>query len=315
MRIRIRGVLVSFFKSVPCYHPEMAMIVDFDTLLRQIGQKQKRHRAKSDKNHSTKKEKHRVFYTEVRNTNWRTDFLIIEGASDSSWPLKTNVWCHWCCHPFDTEPVPLPTKRKPNGTFVVRSNTVFCSIPCARAYAKKEDLDDSLVVTMALEIYGFMFTKTVERGKELNLEAFQCAPPREVLRDFGGKLSIEEYRSTFRIIRRLVFPPYNIETIKMVTRTADISDEEESGHAISVYKEKEKAPPPTSVLPPPSSSSVPPRRQTSLARQFFSEQQLSWDRKSHGATGLGALYSTTTNFTDIGESASPSTIISGNGQH
>ena len=98
--------------------------------------------------------------------------------------MKTNLYCLWCCHPFDTPPVPLPIKLVRNKFFV---EGCFCSFNCCAAYNFDKSYPDkwerySLLHLLYKKIYEISFRKIL------------LAPPKEVLKVFGGHLSINEFR-------------------------------------------------------------------------------------------------------------------------
>ena len=99
-------------------------------------------------------------------------------------PCKTDVWCWWCCHPFDNQPRYLPTKYDElRSRFQVMGN--FCSWACVKSF----DLNESSYAS------GKMLLTTLMRtihGKSYNIDS---APPRSALKVFGGTMSIEEFRN------------------------------------------------------------------------------------------------------------------------
>ena len=253
--------------------------------------------------------KRRIFVQEHHPSNHISQMLIIEGASDKQWPLETKCLCHWECHGFTTEPIPLPT-RKSKGKYIVRSNIVFCSINCGRAYCREHGLNDLLLIQMANDVYGFKYSTIVDGKRVINKEIFAHAPPRECLVAFCGPsgITIEEFRASFSVPRRLIYPPFCLETARIVTRRIDIekgnmtskivreetgtifqepNDEEEEEE---VEEEQDSHPFPDVaqlssgqnkkvVYPPP--GSVSPR--------YFSREQSSWDKRAH-SKGLGKIF-------------------------
>jgi hypothetical protein len=98
-------------------------------------------------------------------------------------PSKTNVYCWWCCHPFDDPviycPVSYQHKRE---TFKVKG--VFCSYNCSYAHSMKDPSvkDKSLIKFMYKVITGS------------NFQNINPSPPKEILKIFGGSKTIEEFR-------------------------------------------------------------------------------------------------------------------------
>ena len=114
-------------------------------------------------------------------------FPMFESLCESkTFPLvkKTNVYCWWCCHPFDCTPRVLPTSyNRKKDTFTYTGN--FCSWACVRAYSLNDISirnahDHSTLSLFIHRLYGTFYT-----GK---------APPRQYLKIFGGNMSIYEFR-------------------------------------------------------------------------------------------------------------------------
>jgi len=113
-----------------------------------------------------------------------TNYDFYDANKNKTWPVKTNLYCLWCCHPFDTPPVPLPLKLVRNKFFV---DGCFCSFNCSAAYNFDKSYPDkwerySLLHLLYKKIYETSFRKIL------------LAPPKEVLKVFGGHMSITEYR-------------------------------------------------------------------------------------------------------------------------
>lgn len=127
-------------------------------------------------------------------------FEFMDSNSRKEWPTKTNVHCWWCCHPFDTPPCAIPQKYH-KGVFHLYG--CFCSFNCAAAYNFDKKYDHmwesySLLHLLYKKMYDKDFKKIIP------------APPKEVLKIFGGILSIEEYRENLisnTIMYRIITPP------------------------------------------------------------------------------------------------------------
>jgi hypothetical protein len=103
------------------------------------------------------------------------------GSAEGHWPEKTDIWCHWCCHPFDTAPVPCPVKYDYiTNKFDVKG--VFCSWACSAAYSidKYKSLNNLYILRKSIE------------GTETPINV---AGPKVCLKVFGGYMSIEEFRA------------------------------------------------------------------------------------------------------------------------
>lgn len=101
---------------------------------------------------------------------------------------KENVWCWWCCHPFDTTPLPMPMKYDDRRD-VFTVGGYFCSWSCMKAYNYEHTGYRSGIVNGWI---GMLRRRTLEGGTG----SIKCAPPRQALRVFGGNLTIDEFRTT-----------------------------------------------------------------------------------------------------------------------
>ena len=129
--------------------------------------------------------------------------LLRDFVKNEDWLHKTDVCCWWCCHSFETVPLGLPEKydemlRK----FQVKG--VFCSFSCIIAYKnehKRLRLSDYLI--------KFLYNKLT--GAFLLDSHLEPAPPRCSLKMFGGELTIEEFRNSFkehRVYKMIEYPMF-----------------------------------------------------------------------------------------------------------
>jgi hypothetical protein len=111
-------------------------------------------------------------------------YEFINSNSDKTWPDSTNTYCWWCCHPFNGPPCALPELYRKEKFYV---SGCFCSFNCTAAYNFSKNDDNmwerySLLNLMYKKLYNQKFIK-------INL-----APPREILKIFGGYMTIDEFR-------------------------------------------------------------------------------------------------------------------------
>jgi hypothetical protein len=138
-------------------------------------------------------------------------------------PLKTEIACFWCCHAFDTPPCAIPAHIL-NEIWHMYGN--FCSPECAVASLFKEKID----AHVQWERYALLNTLY---GEDAELPAgsprgIRPAPPREVLRFFGGCMEIGEYRAILheRKLRVDVMAPPMVSIIQtMDTKPIDFYDQ------------------------------------------------------------------------------------------
>ena len=94
-----------------------------------------------------------------------------------------NTKCWWCKHHFDTPAIGLP-ENYVDGKFELQGN--FCCFNCAKSY--NLDLSDNNTWKRN-SLLDFFYNLTYNEDKTI-----VPAPHWKTLRDFGGNLSIEEFR-------------------------------------------------------------------------------------------------------------------------
>jgi hypothetical protein len=143
-------------------------------------------------------------------------------------PDHVDVACFWCCHAFDNKPVVLPIRDQ--GDFIqVHGN--FCSPECAMAHLFEQRLDSYArweQLSLLNRIYG-------------SAEPLRPAPPKQILKLFGGPMSIEEYRSllhsrTLRVDIHL--PPMVSLLATMDTKPIDFYDVSLTKGVMETVKER-----------------------------------------------------------------------------
>jgi len=121
-----------------------------------------------------------------------------EASRTNTWPTSTSIYCWWCCHPFEGAPCGLPYKYNEN---IFEVYGVFCSPECAASY--NFDNYEGEDIWERYSLLNFLYRK-IYNDKNIKIK---LAAPRQVLKIFGGTLSIKDYRSqnsnynrTFKII-------------------------------------------------------------------------------------------------------------------
>lgn len=133
--------------------------------------------------------KHRTNNNESKKPVKQSDVTVMlqHGKNVTEWPKETDIWCWWCCHSFKGMPCFIPTKydslRK---RFKVTGN--FCTWNCAKSYMFNDSLGNK-----RRDIH--LFTSLMKHMK-LPVD-IKPAPRKEILKRFGGILTIEEFRQTF----------------------------------------------------------------------------------------------------------------------
>ena len=109
----------------------------------------------------------------------------IAGDEDGDWPATTDQWCWYCCHPFESPPLPMPLKYD-NKLDLFHVMGTFCSWPCIKAFNGDSSSYMKSVVATYITLFHWRCTGA-PRG-------IRSAPPRQALRVFGGALSIQQFR-------------------------------------------------------------------------------------------------------------------------
>jgi hypothetical protein len=106
-----------------------------------------------------------------------------EGTAETKvLPDRVDIACFWCCHTFESKPVVLPIRDQ--GEFIqVHGN--FCAPECAMSYLF-DQRQDSHVRWEQLALLNRIYGSAVP---------LKPAPPRQILKLFGGPMTIQEYRS------------------------------------------------------------------------------------------------------------------------
>lgn len=139
------------------------------------------------------------------------------------WPLSIDIKCWWCCYNFENPPCGIPIKLE-NNIFHVYG--CFCSFNCALTYNFNTN-DDKKWERAGL--INLLYNKTYNPDRDRELD---YAPNRECLKDFGGYLTIEEFRNRNNISYNLNYPPMlsiipqmeEIQIIKETNRENDFAE-------------------------------------------------------------------------------------------
>ena len=125
-----------------------------------------------------------------------------QSNKSESWPSATSIYCWWCCHPFNGPPCALPYDYC-NNKFKVLG--VFCSPECAAAY-NFEDIHSGYDLWERYALLNLLYRKVYNDN---NIK-IKLAPPKQVLKIFGGNLSIKEFRlhnTNYNNIYKILMPP------------------------------------------------------------------------------------------------------------
>lgn len=162
-------------------------------------------------------------YYDINGCN--NSITMIDYVNYGCLPERTDIRCYHCHHSFNTSPIGVPIEyiqkkwEDLNKEEVCGINDyyhtfgVFCSFPCCLAYIR-ENKHKSLFVD-SLQLLYSLYYKIY--GCELKIKP---APNAEVLKVYGGDLSIDEYRRSFcstnYVITQNIKRPYMVAVGKYV---------------------------------------------------------------------------------------------------
>lgn len=101
------------------------------------------------------------------------------------------MWCWWCCHEFKGTPLSMPYKHDERKNKFLTTGT-FCSWSCMKTYAL-----DTYGINRGSIICGNMIM--MRRKLFGKLGNIKPAPKRIRLVEFGGDLTIEQFRKNLII--------------------------------------------------------------------------------------------------------------------
>jgi hypothetical protein len=124
---------------------------------------------------------------------------------------KTDICCWWCTEKFYTLPVFIPDRYTKNNYYVFGC---FCSFSCAMSYnLELSDYRTSVRASLIKKLYNIIIDK---KNGDIPL-----APKRELLKKFGGILSIDEFRNSETLCKKeykMAIPPI-IPLVPMIEET------------------------------------------------------------------------------------------------
>lgn len=113
----------------------------------------------------------------------RYKFVHYKKGKEFEIPTKTDIWCWWCSHPFDSIPRFIPSKYdNVHKRFKVFGN--FCSWSCAVSYCS--DVHTSTTQNLLNYMINTLHGSNYSVPK---------APPKSLLKVFGGPMDIQEFRN------------------------------------------------------------------------------------------------------------------------
>jgi len=128
---------------------------------------------------------------------YHNDITFIDYKSGNKMVLKkTSNKCLWDGYSFTNIPFPLPEVHHNNAYHV---NGCFCSINCALAYNLFVLKDSKIYQRKSLAIKLYRELLDIPPSEDITVRE---AAPREILEDYGGHISIEQFRKNFHLLNK-----------------------------------------------------------------------------------------------------------------
>jgi hypothetical protein len=153
----------------------------------------------------------------IQNKFWG---VMIDVTLNGPLPNSIQKPCWWCRHKFSSKPIGCPLKYHPHKTsgiekerfdekmksadFPTTTNDFFetegcfCSFPCCKAFIldQKNCVKYKESITLLYLLFSILHSSDKKQANR-KIEEFPVAPSWKLLKDYGGHLTIEEWRSTF----------------------------------------------------------------------------------------------------------------------
>ena len=147
---------------------------------------------------------------------------------------KTNIKCWWDCHTFTTLPCFLPELFHNN---IYHVTGCFCSFNCALAYNLYYLKDSKIYQRKSLiyKLYREMYGSSLE-DDDIEIKE---APPKEILEDFGGDMSIDVFRRSLIMVKKefiVFFPPIRPINITIEERNIENDDNNDKEYVLKRSK-------------------------------------------------------------------------------
>ena len=147
------------------------------------------------------------------------------------------MWCWWCCHDFDSTPLSMPFRHdERRNSFHTSGN--FCSWSCMKSYA---------IDKHGLSRGGLICGNIVMMRKKMynQIGPVKPAPDRFRLKEFGGDMTIEEFRKNQTldkgVAKEVDKKPHEINIVHFVSNTKrmdEIKNASSDNNALKLKRSK-----------------------------------------------------------------------------
>ena len=174
---------------------------------------------------------------------------MVDSADGTSICSVTHKPCRNCHHQYVTRPIGCPLRitckeyenkkitNKQNSEVVVpvlisavfETENLFCTLPCVKSYiiSKLSDRNFSSKYMDSLGLLTIMMKLMTDNITSPNSEDeffIPCAPPIDVLENYGGHLSIDEYRENNGVKYSKVIYYEKVATVPSVSYTEETTN-------------------------------------------------------------------------------------------
>ena len=130
------------------------------------------------------------------------------------------MWCWWCCHDFDSTPLSMPFRHDERRNIFHTSGN-FCSWSCMKSYA---------IDKYGLSRGGLICGNIVMMRKKMfnQIGSVKPAPDRFRLKEFGGDMTIEDFRKNQTLdegkAKEVDNKPYEKNIVPFVSNTKRMNE-------------------------------------------------------------------------------------------
>lgn len=145
-----------------------------------------------------------MYFTEIK--VYPCKLNLFDSCQNKLIPTKTDIHCWWCTHQFDNLPTFIPEKYSDNNFYVYGC---FCSFNCAGAY--NLSLGDNKVWDRYSLLKLMYYYINIDKINSICDIDINIAGPKELLKKYGGTMTIDEYRKNSKILGReyhKLIPPF-----------------------------------------------------------------------------------------------------------
>lgn len=148
------------------------------------------------------------------------------------------MWCWWCCHTYEGDSLSMPYKYdQKRNKFYTTGN--FCSWSCMKTFA----IDKHGVTRGSIMCGNMVIMRKQMFGK---IGSIKPAPNRFKLKEFGGNLSIEEFRENAIKDEEVIQNEINSEEVTNIVipiqqstkKLSDIQNSTRSNDALRLKRNK-----------------------------------------------------------------------------